>query len=155
VLEDSDHERLYAPFLTCNETGYAPTFKYRQSTTKLRIPCTVTIDDPTFHLFQAYLHHDMPVVCRLPAQRTESGYFAHIAVNLLGKVELSHLDIDPKVNFIFHYDASHDWITGGVGYTLGPAVTSKTKEEADWQRLKIGDQIKFEFSVRYLISKAR
>jgi hypothetical protein len=149
VLENSDHERLYTPFLTCNETGYPPAFKFRHSTSKSRIPCTITIDDPTFHLFQTYLHHDIPLICRLPARRPENDYFAHIPINMLGKVELSHLDLDPKINFIFHYDAFHSWVSGGVGYTIGPTITSKTKEEQDWQRIKIGDQVKLEFSVRY------
>lgn len=68
---------------------------------------------------------------------------------MVGKVELSHLDLDPKINFIFHYDSFHSWVTGGVGYAVGPAITSKTKEESDWQRIKIGDQVKLEFAVKY------
>jgi hypothetical protein len=75
----------------------------------------------------------------------------HIPINLVGKVELSHFDLDPRINFIFHYDRFHSWVTGGVGYSVGPTVTAQTEEqELGWQRVKIGDQVRLEFSVRYI-----
>ena len=41
------------------------------------------------------------------------------------------------------------WITGGVGYSQGPTVTSETEEDKlGWHRIKISDELKFEFSVR-------
>jgi len=156
-IEDAEKQRIYVPFVTCNETGYPPAFAFRHSTSKYKIPCTITIDDPTFHFFQAYLHHDIPLVCRLPARRDQTaGPWVHIPINLVGKVELSHFDIDPRINFIFHYDRFHSWVTGGVGYTLGPTVTSQTEEhELGWQRVKIGDQVQLEFSIRYLSPSPR
>jgi hypothetical protein len=152
TIEDANKQRLYSPFLICNETGYPPAFKFRHSTSLNRIPCTVTIDDPTFHLFQEFLHHDMPLICRLQGRRSETGFWAQIPINLIGKVELSHIDIDPKINFVFHYDKFHRWVTGGVGYSVGPVVTPKLDEkEFGWQRVKIGDQITLEFSLRYIL----
>lgn len=151
IIEDENKQRVYAPFLKCNETGYPPAFKFRHSTSRARIACTVTIDDPTFHLFQAYLHHDMPLVCRLQSRREDHGHWAQIPINFVGKVQLSHVDIDPKINFIFHYDNFHQWVTGGVGYTVGPTVSSETPErDLGWQRVKIGDDIKLEFSIRWI-----
>jgi len=91
IEEDSNKQRIYASFLICNETGSPPTFHFRQSTSRDRIPCTVTIDDPTFHLFQAYLHHDFPLSCRLQSRNAGNENWAAIPINLIGKVEFSHL----------------------------------------------------------------
>jgi hypothetical protein len=149
AVEGPDKQRVYIPFPVCNETGYPPAFRYRHSTSKVRIPCTITIDDPMFHLFQSYLHHDIPLVCRLQSRRSDTDYWAHIPISLLGKVEFSHIDVEPKINFIFHYDRFHGWVTGGVGYSVGPTVTAKTAEqELGWERVKIGDELRFEFSLR-------
>jgi hypothetical protein len=166
-VEDEDKQRTYIPFLTCNETGNPPSFAFRTSTLKHKIPCTITIDDPTFHFFQAYLHHDLPLVCRLPARKqstdlriidaktndaeeVESGPWVHIPINLVGKAELSHFDIETRINFIFHYDRWHHWVSGGVGYSLGSVVGKDTEEEElGWKRVKIGDQVQLDFSIRY------
>jgi hypothetical protein len=149
AVEDKKNQRVFTPFLICNETGSPPIFNFRQSTSRTRTACTVTIDDPTFHLFQAYLHLDIPLICRLPSRQSGSGYWTQIPINLIGKVELSHFDIESKINFIIHYDRTNGWITGGVGYSHGPTVTSETEEkELGWYRIKIGDEMKFEFSVR-------
>ena len=111
--------------------------------------CTVTIDDSTFHLFQAYLHDDIPLVCRLPSSHSETGGWAQIAINLIGKAELSHFDVEPKINFVLHYDRIKGNIIGGVAYSIGPTITSETKEDdLGWHRIIIGDELRFEFSVR-------
>lgn len=158
AIEDENKERKYIPFLTCNETRYPPAFKFRHSTSKQRIPCTVTVDDPTFHTFQAYLHQDYPLVCRVPSRNSDPPIWAHIPISLVGKVELSHVDIEPQLNFIFHYDRFRGWVTGGVGYSVGQTVTSQTVEQdLGWQRVKIGDQLTFEISLRwtpFLLSQA-
>jgi hypothetical protein len=149
IVEDSEKERVYSPFMICNETGQSPTFNFRQPTNRARNTCTVEIDDPTFHLFENYLHHDMPLACRI---RSSAGvdHWAHVPINLLGKVQLSHFDVEKKINFLFHYSREKGWISGGVGYSLGPAVTLKTSEsDLDWERVKIGDQVQFELSVRF------
>lgn len=40
---------------------------------------------------------------------------------------------------------------GGVGYSVGSVVTKDTaEEEMGWKRVKIGDQVRLEFSIRYL-----
>lgn len=149
AMEDKQKQRIYTPFLTCNETGAPPTLSFRQSTSRARIPCTVTIDDPTFHLFQAYLHHDIPLVCRLPSLNEDTSW-AHIPVALLGKAELSHFDLEPKVNFVIHYHKAEGRIVGGTAYSVGPTITVDTDErDLGWERIKIGDEMKFEFSVRY------
>lgn len=149
AIEGVDKERLYAPLLICNETGYPPAIQFRKSSSR-RIPCTITIDDPTFHLFQAYLHLDVPLVCRLPSSGSTGGSWAQIPVSLVGKAELSHIDLEPKINFIFHYDRTRGLIEGGAGYSIGPTATSQTEEHnLGWLRLKIGDQVQFELSVRY------
>jgi len=80
----------------------------------------------------------------------ESGLWAHIPINLVGKAELSHFDIETRMNFIFHYDRWHNWVMGGVGYSIGSVVTKDTEEEEmGWKRVKIGDQVQLEFSIRY------
>src|ERR1700689_4174676 len=123
-MEDKDKQHIFTPFLICNETGSPPTFNFRQSTSRTKSSCTVTMDDPTFHLFQAYLHLDIPLICRLPSRHSDSEHWAQIPINLIGKSELSHFDIEPKINFIIHYDRTKGYITGGVGYSQGPTVTS-------------------------------
>jgi hypothetical protein len=91
----------------------------------------------------------MPLICRLQGRRSKTGTWAQIPINLAGKVELSHIDLEPKINFILHYDKFHGWITGGVGYSVGPVVTPQlVEEELGWQRIKIGDQVTLEFSLR-------
>ena len=148
-MEDTNKQQTFTPFLICNETGKPPTFNFGQSTSRSRVSCTVTIDDPSFHLFQEYLHHDLPLICRLPSQHSESGNWAQIPINLIGKTELSHFDIDPKINFILHYDRTKGYITGGAGYSIGPTVSLETHEDSlGWQRVKIGDTLQFEFSIR-------
>ena len=102
AVEDAHKRRIFTPFLICNETGSPPTFNFRQSTSKTRTTCTVKIDDSTFHLFQAYMHLDIPLICRLPSCQPDNGYWAQIPINLIGKAELSHFDIEPKINFIIH-----------------------------------------------------
>ena len=135
--------------MICNETGSPPIFHFRQSTSRDRTPCTITIDDPTFHLFQAYLHYDFPLSCRLQSRNPTNENWAAIPINLIGKVEFSHIDLEPKVNFIIHYDRDRGWITGGVGYSVGPTVNSQTVEhELGWKRVKIGDSIQLDLSVR-------
>jgi len=147
-MEDKQKQRIYTPFLRCNETGSAPTFAFRESTSRTRTPCTITIDDPTFHLFQAYLHDDIPLVCRLPSAQGEESW-ARIPIALVGKTELSHIDLEPKINFVIHYHKGEGSITGGVGYSVGPTVTVGTDErELGWERIKIGDEIRLELSVR-------
>lgn len=149
AMEDNQKQRVYTPFLICNETGTPPTFAFRHSTSRTRTPCTVTIDDPTFHLFQAYLHLDIPLVCRLPSVRAEERW-AQIPITLVGKAELSHVDLEPRINFVIHYNKGEGRITGGVGYSLGPTVAIDTDErDLGWERIKIGDEIRLEFSVRY------
>jgi hypothetical protein len=147
-MEDKQKQRIYTPFLTCNETGTPPTFSFRQSTPRARTLCTVTIDDPTFHLFQAYLHHDIPLICRLRAIQGEEGW-AQIPIVFVGKAELSHCDLEPKINFVIHYNKGEGRITGGVGYSIGPTVSTETDErDLGWERIKIGDEVQLEFSVR-------
>ena len=145
--EDPHKERVWTPFLKCNETGLPLTFHFRESS-RSRIPCTVQIDDPTFHIFQAYLHYDFPLACRLQSRKSGDNWAA-IPVNLVGKVELSHFDLETKLNFIIHYDRRLGWITGGVGYGIGPTVTSQTVEkDLGWQRVKIGDRVRLDLSVK-------
>ena len=111
--------------------------------------CTVTIDDSTFHLFQAYLHLDLPLICRLPSHHSDTEHWTQIPINLIGKTELSHFDIEPKINVVLHYDRIKGNINGGVGYSIGPTVTSDIKEdELGWHRIKIGDHLRLEISVR-------
>lgn len=148
-MEDANKQLVFTPFLTCNETENPPTFNFRQSTSPSRVYCTVAIDDPTFHHFQEYLHHDLPLICRLPSSLSETGNWAQIPINLIGKAELSHFDIDPKINFVLHYDRIKGYITGGAGYSIGPTVTGDAKEDdLGWHRIKIGDNLPLEFSVR-------
>lgn len=133
----------------CNETGSPPVFHFRQSTSRARTPCTITIDDPTFHLFQAYLHYDFPLACRLQSRKSGNENWASIPINLIGKVEFSHIDLETNLNFIIHYDRDQGWITGGVGYSVGPTVTSDTVEkDLGWERVKIGDSVRLDLSVR-------
>jgi hypothetical protein len=148
-VEDANKQRVFIPFLTCNETGKPPTFNFRQSTSRSRTSCTVTIDDFTFHLFQSYLHLDLPLICRLPSRHSDTDHWTQIPINLIGKTELSHFDIEPKINFVLHYDRIKGNIKGGAGYSIGPTVTSEIKEdELGWHRIKIGDNLRLEISVR-------
>src|SRR5436305_1126367 len=149
-MKDANKQKIFTSFLICNETGRPPAFNFRQPTNKLRVPCTVDVNDSIFHLFRAYLDQDVPLICRLPSRDSETGHWAQISISLVGKAELSHFHIESKINFIIHYDRTGGWITGGTGYSIGPTVILETNEdELGWHRVKIGDRIPFEFSIRY------
>jgi len=96
------------------------------------------------------------MICRLQSHHSDNEEWVQIPISFVGKTQLSHIDIEPQLNFIFHYDRFHSWVTGGVGYSVGPIVTSDAGErDLGWKRVKIGDTIPFEFSVRYSLSVDR
>ncbi|OJD25900.1 hypothetical protein ACJ73_02722 [Blastomyces percursus] len=54
----------YIPFPTCNETSAPLAFRYGISET---ITCTIhSLSDTLYHLFEYYVHSDVPLTCRIP-----------------------------------------------------------------------------------------
>ena len=149
---DASNEEIYAPFLICEETGSPLTFPFRESTNENYIPCAVAIDEQTFDSFEIYLHNNSPRICRLQSLSYEGKPSGQIFVNFVGDVRFSYLNIEPKLDFIVHFNQSRSgFVEGGMGYTLERKVPKiESNQESNLQRIQIGDEIQFEISVKYV-----
>ncbi|KAL1967046.1 hypothetical protein VTN77DRAFT_3570 [Rasamsonia byssochlamydoides] len=131
-IEDNLGRLQYIPFPTCNETSLPLAFRYGISET---ITCTIdALPDTLYHLFEYYVHSDVPLACRVPtgpltpaegkhdASSSARDEFDIIDVNsdgggsgppytpltiaLQGTLQLSHLHIWTDMNVIMHQISS-------------------------------------------------
>ena len=173
---DASGELQYIPFPTCNETGRPlellfgsekgidiPTgISSEPDLRLLDINCTLAeLDDSLFHLLEFYIHNDAPLSCRVPSlplssstSRTSQDY-THLQFALTGKLQLSHLHIDPRLNVIVHTTAPtkkdktgeistgdrEGQILAATAYSLPPTLSSP--------QLVIGDPLPFQLTVRW------
>ncbi|KAJ5305226.1 uncharacterized protein N7443_004886 [Penicillium atrosanguineum] len=117
----------YIPFATCNETSRPLVLHYGVSET---ITCTIpSLSDSLYHLYEFYVHSDVPMTCRVPTaplssttkadKESESGEvdslaalnengppFTPVTVALQGTLQLSHLHIWTDMNMLMHNMAS-------------------------------------------------
>lgn len=118
----------YIPFATCNETSRPLALHYGVSET---ITCTIpSLSDSLYHLYEFYVHSDVPMTCRVPTaplsssntptdKESESGEvdslaalnengppFTPLTISLQGTLQLSHLHIWTDMNMIMHNMAS-------------------------------------------------
>jgi hypothetical protein len=117
----------YIPFATCNETSRPLALHYGISET---ITCTIpSLSDSLYHLYEFYVHSDVPMTCRVPtaplspsntadkdseasevdslAALKENGPpFTPLTIALQGTLQLSHLHIWTDMNMLMHNMAS-------------------------------------------------
>ncbi|KAJ6103746.1 hypothetical protein N7486_003968 [Penicillium sp. IBT 16267x] len=124
-ITDSLGKLQYIPFVTCNETSRPLSLRYGISET---ITCTIPeLSDTLYHLFEFYVHSDVPMTCRVPtsplsstpntpedsdpesgetdplAALSENGPpFTPLTIALQGTLQLSHLHIWSDMNMLMH-----------------------------------------------------
>ncbi|KAK2775947.1 hypothetical protein FQN53_002935 [Emmonsiellopsis sp. PD_33] len=132
-ITDQTGHLQYIPFPTCNETSSPLAFHYGVSET---ITCTIpSISDSLYHLFEYYVHADVPMACRIPTtpllpavatpvsrdRRAESGEERHdstdgegvgdsipftpLTIALQGTLQLSHLHMWTDMSVVLHQSA--------------------------------------------------
>lgn len=109
------------------------------------INCTIGFTDELYHLFQLYIHEDVPFSCRIPISSrlsdVKTGDMAYIpfTINIRGHIQDSHLDIDPTLNTIFHTFEDIDYPVAAIAYGAGTQTN----------RYVIGDWLPLQFIVRW------
>lgn len=111
---------IYDYFPTCRETGDFLKLKYGISQD---INCTIELTDEIYHLFQLYIHQDVPFSCRLPFSKSKDEVFIPLTLNFRGILETSHLDIDTRMNIIIHKGSQTGSIISSIGYSAGGNVS--------------------------------
>ncbi|KAK6202438.1 uncharacterized protein RJT21DRAFT_19731 [Scheffersomyces amazonensis] len=143
---DEQDKIIYGPFPTCKETGKPLNFKYGISED---FNCTITFSDELYHLFQLYIHEDVPFSCRLPISSEshyleQGGAYIPLTFNFRGEIHDSHLDIDPTLNVLITKPANNNedenTFISAVAYSSGTNAT----------RIVIGDSLTLSVAVRFL-----
>ncbi|KAG2735929.1 hypothetical protein G9P44_000019 [Scheffersomyces stipitis] len=143
---DENDKIVYGPFPTCKETNRPLSFEYGVNAD---FNCTIEFTDNLYHLFQLYIHEDVPFGCRLPVSADanylqKGGAYVPLTFNFRGEIHDSHLDIDSSLNVLLTKPANrnHEENTfiSAVAYSSGTNVT----------RIVIGDSLTLNFAVRWL-----
>lgn len=133
---DDQNQIIYAPFPVCRETGEPFSLKYGTSED---VNCTIELVDETYHLFQLYIHQDVPFSCRVPYSKSSDSVYIPLTLNFRGILETSHLDIDTAMNVVVHEGSNSDTIISSIGYSTGGNVS----------RYIIGDFMPIRFHVNW------
>ncbi|CCH46382.1 putative secreted protein [Wickerhamomyces ciferrii] len=133
---DEKDNIIYESFPVCQETGEPFTLKYGESGVK---NCTITLTDEIYHLFQLYIHQDVPFSCRLPYSKNKDGISIPLTLNFRGIIETSHLDIDTTMNILVHSGGEQGSIISSIGYSAGANVS----------RYIIGDSMPIRFHINW------
>lgn len=145
---------LYEAFPVCKETKKPLMLPYYHDIDNFN--CTIELTDPIYHLLQLYIHQDAPMSCRIP-QGKNGNQFVPFIINIGGKIEQSHIDVDARLNLIFTYfDAAEDQLSAqtGNGKVRGfiKAATSYNVN-SNTTRMIIGEELTFQFSIRWFPSQ--
>lgn len=143
---DQKNRIMYGPFPICEETKKPLSLKYGINED---FNCTILFTDELFHLFQLYLHEDVPFSCRLPlssevASIEKGGAYVPFTFNFRGTLTDSHIDVDHSMNVLITKPASKDadqnTFISAIAYGSGTNTT----------RVVIGDKLTLNFAVRWL-----
>ncbi|CAI5756399.1 unnamed protein product [Candida verbasci] len=134
---------VYGPPPKCLESSKPLTFKYG---IEQDFNCTITITDELYHLFQLYLHEDVPFSCRIPLSSEhmsieKGGTSIPFTFNLRGSLSDSHLDIDPNLNVLF--TPFQNSFVSAIAYSSSLNTT----------RVVIGDKLTLHFASRWNLHK--
>ncbi|EMG49770.1 hypothetical protein G210_5408 [Candida maltosa Xu316] len=99
---DDKDKIIYGPFPKCKETNKPLMFQYGINQD---LNCTIQFTDELYHLFQLYLHEDVPFSCRLPLSSEplsieKGGASIPLTFNFRGTLSDSHIDIDHSMNVV-------------------------------------------------------
>ena len=135
---------VYAPFPTCMETKQPLSVKYGIDED---FNCTIGFSDELYHLFQMYIHEDVPFSCRVPlsneAHYTEKGGASvPITMNFRGEFHDSHLDIDNGMNMML----TVPWSRNEPGTIVNGAAWGSSTNTT---RIVINDFLTIRFAVRW------
>lgn len=141
---DKNGNIIYAPFPVCRETNKPLSLSYGVDGD---FNCTIGLTDELFHLFQLYIHQDVPFSCRLPVSGepnsiTNGNAFIPFTLDFRGHVADSHLDIDSTLNVIVSKPSNFKTIVSAIGWSSGTNTS----------RVVIGDYLTIQTSVRWLSS---
>lgn len=148
-------EIIYAPFPHCFQTDAPLSLKYGVDET---VNCSIDLGHEFFHVFQLYIHGDVPFSCRIPYAKTVAPLksnsatdqtsdtstkvktlYTSFSLNIRGNVQESHLDIDPFLNVAMVSNVSDGTIISSIGFSSGNKV----------QRFIIGDNLPLNLNVRW------
>lgn len=142
---DSNDRIIYRAFPTCKETGKPLSFHYGVSED---IQCSITFTDEMYHMFQLYVHEDVPFSCRIPLS-TEANYlelggaYIPLTFNFRGEVHNSHLDLDPNLNLVITKPSNkipeQQTVVSAVAWSSGTNAT----------RVTIGETVTMQLAVRW------
>lgn len=142
---DSNDRIIYKAFPTCKETGKPLSFHYGVSED---IECSITFTDELYHMFQLYVHEDVPFSCRIPLS-TEANYlelggaYIPLTFNFRGEVHNSHLDLDANMNLLITKPSNkipeQQTVVSAIAWSSGTNAT----------RVTIGETVKLQLAVRW------
>lgn len=142
---------IYAPFPKCFETDAPLTLRYGVDEV---FNCTIDLGHEFFHIFQLYIHEDVPFSCRIPFTKTQNPspappadspeekaakLYTSFTFNIRGRVQESHLDIDPFLNMAAVVNTTAGSVTSAIAFSSGSTV----------QRFIIGDPLPLTLAVRW------
>lgn len=142
---DSNERIMYKAFPTCKETGKPLSFHYGVSED---IECSITFTDELYHMFQLYVHEDVPFSCRIPLS-TEANYlelggaYIPLTFNFRGEVHNSHLDLDANMNMVITKPSNkipeQQTVISAIAWSSGTNAT----------RVTIGETVTLQLAVRW------
>lgn len=135
---DADGNIVYVPFMKCLESNNPLQLNYMKND---NIKCTVKFEDEIFHLFQLYLHKDVPLTCRLE-MRPNSEIYIPVDLSFRGNVLESHFDLDPNLNIILISNSENE-VVSGTGFS---STTNTTK-------VIIGQNVELNLNVNWIKAK--
>lgn len=140
---------IYAPFPKCFETDASLTLRYGVDEI---FNCTIDLGHEFFHVFQLYIHEDVPLSCRIPYSKsfhqthpdkpdedTPKRLHTALTFNIRGNIQESHLDIDPFLNLAAVSNVSAGVVSSSIAFSSGHSV----------QRFIIGDTLPLRIAVRW------
>ncbi|KAH3667304.1 hypothetical protein OGAPHI_002953 [Ogataea philodendri] len=131
---DANGNVVLEPVVRCLETNAPLAFKYGVNE---RITCTVKFEDELYHLFQLYLHNDVPFSCRMDV-KPATGVTVPLVFQFRGVVEESHFDIDPNLNVLLL--SKDNQIVSSTAWSSSLNTT----------KVIIGDQVPLQFDVHWI-----
>lgn len=136
---------IYTAFPICKETGRPLSFRYGVSED---INCTIGFTDELYHLFQLYIHEDVPFSCRMPLSNEQhylekGGAYVPLTFNFRGDIHDSHLNIDNAMNVAITRpsakQSSQNTIISAIAWSSGTNTT----------RIVIGNYMTIQLAVRW------
>lgn len=176
-ITDSEGNLQYIPFPVCAETNKPLSLRYGSQTPQ---NCSITVDDPLFHLLEFYIHNDAPLTCRVPSFPTqgltpakisgedkagalgsESTSHTPLVFALSGTLQLSHLHVANKLNVLVHVEPKpskgRGFSAGGTGPRTGDVISAaaySTYPTIQQTKIVIGDTLTLQLYPRWYVGIA-